>query len=83
MKTYFLLFSVATCSSLLLTPIVRRICQRFRWLDMPGEARRTHEKAVPRLGGIAIFCSLLVGLLPLLFIRNPFTNAIRKARPVC
>lgn len=27
MKTYFLLFSVATCSSLLLTPIVRRIIQ--------------------------------------------------------
>jgi UDP-GlcNAc:undecaprenyl-phosphate GlcNAc-1-phosphate transferase len=81
MKTFFLLFSVATCSSLLLTPIVRRVCQRFRWLDMPKEARRTHEKAVPRLGGVAIFCSMLVGLLPLLFIHNPFTNLLREGAP--
>lgn len=79
MKTYFLLFSVATCSSLLLTPLVRRICQRFSWLDQPGGARRNHETAVPRLGGIAIFCSMLVGLLPLLLISNSFTNAIRQS----
>ena len=81
MKTYFLLFSVATCCSLLLTPVVRRICQRFRWLDNPQQARRTHEKAVPRLGGVAIFCSMLVGLLPLLFINNVFTNAVREGAP--
>lgn len=76
MKTYFLLFTVATCSSLLLTPIVRRICQRFSWLDDPRQERRTHEKAVPRLGGVAIFLSMLAGLTPLLFITNLVTRSL-------
>jgi UDP-GlcNAc:undecaprenyl-phosphate GlcNAc-1-phosphate transferase len=80
MKTCFLLFIVATCSSLALTPIVRRVCQRFRWLDEPKN-ERIHRKAVPRLGGIAVFCSVLIGLLPLLLIRNLFTDALRESAP--
>src|SRR5258706_15969645 len=81
MKTYFLLFLVATCSSLVLTPIVRRLCQRFGWLDEPKDARRLHAKAIPRLGGVAVFFSVLVGLLPLLLIRNLFTDSLRDTAP--
>src|SRR6266850_403031 len=81
MKTYFLLFVVATCSSLVLTPIVRRVCQRFHWLDEPKDARRVHRTAVPRLGGVAIFLSVLIGLLPLLVIRNLFTDALGANAP--
>jgi UDP-GlcNAc:undecaprenyl-phosphate GlcNAc-1-phosphate transferase len=81
MRTYFLLFLLATCSSLALTPLVRQLCLKFRWLDVPEDDRRTHWKAVPRLGGVAIFCSVLVGLLPLLFIRNLFTDSLRESAP--
>ena len=81
MKTYFLLFVVATCSSLVLTPIIRRVCQRFRWLDDPKDARRLHAKAIPRLGGVAVFFSVMLGLLPLLLIRNLFTDSLRDTAP--
>ncbi len=81
MRTSFVLFLLATLTSLALTPMVRRLCLQFRWLDEPGDERRTHWKAVPRLGGVAIFCSVMVGLLPLLFIRNLFTDSLRESAP--
>jgi UDP-GlcNAc:undecaprenyl-phosphate/decaprenyl-phosphate GlcNAc-1-phosphate transferase len=81
MKTYFLLFVVATCSSLVLTPIMRRLCQRFHWLDEPKDTRRLHAVAIPRLGGVAVFLSVLLGLLPLLLIRNLFTDSLRSSAP--
>jgi len=81
MKTYFLLFIVATCSSLVLTPVMRRLCQRFRWLDEPADARRSHTTATPRLGGVAVFLSVLMGLAPLLFIQNLFTESLRTTAP--
>jgi UDP-GlcNAc:undecaprenyl-phosphate GlcNAc-1-phosphate transferase len=81
MKTYFLLFTVATFSSLTLTPIIRRLCQRLRWLDEPTDGRRLHTMAIPRLGGIAVFTSVLLGLAPLLFIRNLVTESLRETSP--
>jgi len=79
MRTYFLLFTVATFSSLALTPIIRRLCQRFSWLDHPSDRRRLHTVATPRLGGVAVFLSMLLGLVPLLFIHNLFTESLRGA----
>jgi len=81
MRTYFLLFTVATFSSLALTPIIRRLCQRLSWLDQPGDGRRLHTVATPRLGGVAVFLSMLLGLAPLLFIRNLFTDSFRSTSP--
>jgi UDP-GlcNAc:undecaprenyl-phosphate/decaprenyl-phosphate GlcNAc-1-phosphate transferase len=77
MRTYFLLFTVATFSSLALTPIMRRLCQRYSWLDHPSDRRRLHTVATPRLGGVAVFLSMLLGLVPLLFIHNLFTESLR------
>jgi UDP-GlcNAc:undecaprenyl-phosphate/decaprenyl-phosphate GlcNAc-1-phosphate transferase len=61
--TMFLLFGVTLAVSLGLTPLVRRAAIRLGWLDRPGEARRVHTVAVPRLGGIAIFVAFAVGVL--------------------
>ena len=57
MKTYFALFLIATVSALIITPLIRRLCQRYNLLDVPKDGRRVHKSAVPRLGGIAIFAS--------------------------
>ena len=81
MKTYLLLFVVATTTSLGLTPIVRRLCQRWRWLDEIRDQRRLHRAATPRLGGVAVYLSLLVGLIPLLFIENGFTTSLSEGKP--
>jgi UDP-GlcNAc:undecaprenyl-phosphate GlcNAc-1-phosphate transferase len=80
MNTYLLIFTLAAVSSLVITPIVRRLCQRWRLLDEPRDDRRTHEKSTPRLGGIAIFLSVLIALSPLLFVHNSLTSALTVAR---
>lgn len=74
MKTYFALFVVATLSSLVITPLVRRACQRFKLLDVPTDDRRVHTLATPRLGGVAIYLSLALALSSLFFISNLVTE---------
>ena len=60
MNTYFALFVIATIASLVVTPVVRRLCERYRLLDVPTDSRRLHTKATPRLGGVAIYLSCLI-----------------------
>lgn len=62
MSTYLAHFFIATGISLVLTPIIRRLCERWGWLDRPLDGRRVHLKPVPRLGGVAIFVSVLLTL---------------------
>jgi UDP-GlcNAc:undecaprenyl-phosphate/decaprenyl-phosphate GlcNAc-1-phosphate transferase len=76
-NTYFALFLIATCTAVVLTPLVRRACERWGWLDHPGDVRRVHQKAVPRLGGVAVFASVLVALVALLLVDNLITQALR------
>ncbi len=77
MKTYFALFLVAAFSSLLFTPLLRRLCERLRLVDTSSDERRVHRKAVPRLGGVAIFLSVGVALASLLFVHNLLTQTVR------
>lgn len=80
MNTYLLIFSLAAFSSLVLTPTVRRVCERFGLLDESQDERRTHKKSVPRLGGIAIFFSVLIALSVLPFVHNSLTRSLGMAR---
>ncbi|HMF54756.1 MAG TPA: MraY family glycosyltransferase [Pyrinomonadaceae bacterium] len=77
MNTYLLLFIISTVSSLILTPLLRRLCERMGWLDVPRDERKIHLKAVPRLGGVAIFASIIVSLCALFFVENDLTRALR------
>ena len=45
-----------------LTFLVKAFCYKVGWLDKPA-ARRVHTKAVPRLGGIAIFVAFAIASL--------------------
>lgn len=82
MKTYFALFIIASCSALVITPLVRRLCERFRLLDVPADGRRVHTVAIPRLGGVAIYLSLLVALSSLLLVSNLVTDSLSYYSPV-
>ena len=77
MNTYLTLFVVALSSSLVLTPVIRRLAQRLGWLDVPHDQRRLHLSPVPRLGGVAIFLSVMLALIPLAFLDNLVTEALR------
>src|SRR2546430_13305701 len=55
----------AACAFLLayiLTFAVRAFCYKLGWLDHPA-TRRVHLKAVPRLGGIAMFLAFVIASL--------------------
>jgi UDP-GlcNAc:undecaprenyl-phosphate/decaprenyl-phosphate GlcNAc-1-phosphate transferase len=77
MHTYFALFLIATIASLILTPVTRRLCQRFSLLDVPLDRRRMHSKAVPRLGGVAIYLSVVIALSTLPLVDNLLTQTLR------
>jgi UDP-GlcNAc:undecaprenyl-phosphate GlcNAc-1-phosphate transferase len=79
-NTYLLLFVVAGCSALVITPLVRRLCEHFGLLDVPRDERRVHRKAVPRLGGVALFASILIALALLPLIDNLLTASLKASR---
>lgn len=76
MKTYFALFLIATIASLVATPLIRRLCQRLKLLDVPRDGRRLHRTAIPRLGGVALFLSCLCALSLLPFVDNLLTDTL-------
>ncbi len=61
----------------LLTFLVKAFCYKVGWLDKPA-ARRIHTKAVPRLGGVAIFLAFVIAALlfytPLFYTPDPNLN---------
>ncbi len=77
MNTYFALFLIATFAALTITPLIRRFCERFKLLDVPLDGRRVHRKAIPRLGGVAIYFSCLLALSLLPFVDNLLTQTLR------
>jgi UDP-GlcNAc:undecaprenyl-phosphate GlcNAc-1-phosphate transferase len=80
LKTYFALFLIATIASLITTPLIRRLCQRFQLLDVPADARRVHRTAIPRLGGLALYFSCLTALSLLPFVDNLLTQTLSGLR---
>lgn len=46
---------------LILTPIVIKLCRKYNIVDIPKDSRRVHSKPMPRIGGVAIVTSMLIG----------------------
>lgn len=49
---------LAFALSLIFTRVVTRLATRFGIVDRPGDARKVHARAVPLLGGLAIFLAV-------------------------
>jgi len=74
MKTYLALFLSSACISLCLTPLILRFSERYGiGQDLTGE-RKIHNRTIPRLGGIAIYISIIATLSLLLFYDNQVTQ---------
>src|ERR1044072_4901015 len=80
MNTYLTLFTIALASSLVLTPLLRRAAQLLGWVDTPTDARRVHKLPVPRVGGVAIYCSVGLALAALPFVDNRVTELLGLSR---
>lgn len=59
----FLIVLITFLSSLILTPIVKKIAHHINAVDKPDHKRKVHATVMPRLGGLAIFFSFLVGYM--------------------
>ncbi len=58
---YFLPFVFSTAAAFFLTPFVLRAAVKFQVLDIPNQ-RKSHEKAIPSMGGLAIFTAFFCSL---------------------
>lgn len=61
--TYLLPFGFALIISLLATPLIKRLAFKIGAVDEPGEARRIHSRPTARLGGLAVYVSIMLGAL--------------------
>ena len=55
--------------SIISTSIIIRLAQRSNIMDTP-DIRKIHSKPVPRVGGVAIFVSVIGIIIPVLFLTN-------------
>lgn len=67
-------------ASVLLTPMVKKLAFRIGATDRPNK-RKVHQKIMPRLGGLAIFLSFLIGVI-ILHPYNIYSTAIMAGAAV-
>jgi UDP-GlcNAc:undecaprenyl-phosphate/decaprenyl-phosphate GlcNAc-1-phosphate transferase len=53
---------ISFLATILLTPIVKKLAFKIGATDKPNQ-RKVHSRIMPRLGGLAIFLSFLIGIL--------------------
>lgn len=70
MTEYILGFALALAISLVGTPLVSRAALRYGWLK-PVRLRDSHDRPLPRLGGIAITVAILIPTLLLFELNRP------------
>ena len=58
----FYIILITFISSLILVPLIKDIAIHINAMDIPDK-RKVHKKPMPRLGGLAIFLSFLVGYM--------------------
>jgi UDP-GlcNAc:undecaprenyl-phosphate GlcNAc-1-phosphate transferase len=62
MVTYIAIFSLAVLTSIVSTRLVMDWAKRRGWVDQPDYRRKLHVSPMPRIGGTAIYLSLLLSL---------------------
>lgn len=64
--TFSLIFFIGLLSAYLVTPLIKSVAIHVGAVDFPSE-RKVHAEPIPRLGGVAIYVSLLAALTLALF----------------
>jgi UDP-GlcNAc:undecaprenyl-phosphate/decaprenyl-phosphate GlcNAc-1-phosphate transferase len=59
---FYLTLFICFFTAILLTPLVKKLAFKIGATDKPNY-RKVHQKIMPRLGGLAIFISFIVGVL--------------------
>lgn len=59
---FYLTLIICFISSILITPLVKKLAIKIGATDKPNH-RKVHQKVMPRLGGLAIYISFIIGFL--------------------
>ena len=70
-------FFIAMAISWWLTPEIRNRALKLGLVDNPDEERRIHKVPIPRLGGVAIYMSIVLTLTLLIAIAGRFPHNAR------
>lgn len=62
MTLVYVIIGISFLLCLGLTPLVIKMARKFGFVDIPKDSRRVHTKPMPRIGGLAIVISMIVGL---------------------
>ncbi|GAA0336683.1 MraY family glycosyltransferase [Bacillus carboniphilus] len=62
MVDVYVTLAICFVASIVLTPLVKRFAIKIGATDKPNQ-RKVHQKIMPRLGGLAIFLSFIIGVL--------------------
>jgi len=80
MKTYLSVYLGSLFLALVITPVIIRLARSLKAADSPG-ARTVHKKPVPRIGGVAIFVSMMCLTIGVLFLSNVIGDTFRGILP--
>lgn len=76
MNNYILPFFISVMISLIATPIVKRFAVKIGAVDIPKDNRRVHKTAMPLMGGLAIYISVIVGMFTFLELDKSMISII-------
>jgi len=77
MKTYSFVYLGSLLLALLFTPILIYIARALKIYDS-SDARKVHDSAIPRIGGAAIFLSVTMLVIAVLFLDNNIGKAFHR-----
>jgi len=63
LQGYIGVFVVAFLSTVLITPLVRRLAIANGIVDHPDEARKQHKMPIAYLGGVAVYIGIMAGII--------------------
>jgi len=62
LNSYTVIFLAAFLTTLLITPVVRRLAIELGVIDRPDQARKLHDYPVAYMGGVAVLAGLIVAI---------------------
>ena len=80
MKTYLSVYLGSAFLALVITPVIIWLACLIKAADHPG-VRTIHEKPIPRIGGVAIFVSMICITIGVLFLSNVIGDTFRGILP--
>lgn len=61
--------------NLIITPILINLANRYSWYDRIDH-RKVHNGKIPRIGGVGLYLSFIIGLVIIYYARRPFTSEV-------